>query len=227
MSAAPAADAVRIVRESPGRLRLHLAGWDGGDPDGVARSLSDIPGVLEASARPATSNALLRFDERRTDSGAILSAVGALAPSRLRTAAARRRQRPSAEPPDRSVRQTVAAKAGRTAASVPRIGGVLREHAGRFGRARIPVPGIDRDPKLAQRVVEVLERRPDVQRAVASATTGRVLVEFSERVTSIQDVVSELAVLVGEGGFEVVELRRIRVAGRDLVELYSTTARLP
>ncbi len=73
------------------------------------------------------------------------------------------------------------------------VKGILREHAGRFGRARIAVRGIDRDPQLARRVVKILERRPEVHRAVASATTGRVMVEFSGRVTSIQDLLSDIS----------------------------------
>ena len=97
----------------------------------------------------------------------------------------------AAPEPDRPAQRRPSADTARRAAVATT--GVLHEQTGRFGRARIAVRGIDRDPALARRVVASLERRPEVRRAVASATTGRVLVEFSERVTSIQDLVAEIS----------------------------------
>lgn len=61
-------------------------------------------------------------------------------------------------------------------------------------RARIAVRGLDRDPQLAKRVVEHLQRRPGV-RASANALTGRVLVEFSEQLIDLEDLVCEITSL--------------------------------
>ncbi|MBA2277119.1 MAG: haloacid dehalogenase, partial [Chloroflexia bacterium] len=69
----------------------------------------------------------------------------------------------------------------------------LRERRGQTRRVRIAVRGLDRDPDLARRVVEHLERRPGVQRATASALTGRVLVEIADDAMAFADVVADVA----------------------------------
>ncbi|HWE09555.1 MAG TPA: HAD-IC family P-type ATPase [Solirubrobacteraceae bacterium] len=184
------AEPVRAIRAAPGRLRAHIAFWDGRDPGRIERAVCAVDGVLEASARPATRNVLIRFEPARIEERALLDALAALRPAA---------ERDPTEAPDDAAAPAVAAEGERhrslhsLRATAGHFTGVLRDQAGRFGRARIAVRGIDRDPVLARRVVEVLERRPDVNRAVVSATTGRVLVEFSERVTSMQDVLAELS----------------------------------
>src|SRR5579884_2915841 len=215
-------DTPRVLRALPGRLRVHLEGWDGEGAPALEQALRDIDGVLAASLRASTGNALIEFDARRTDAASVLDAAAAAisGPARRRRPArkASRPPHPEGDPeptgnpgpqggdPEPDPDQVLAEPAGEPAAAswrglpgqapraaraaVGRVSGVLREGAGHFGRARIAVRGIDRDPQLARRVVETLERRPDVRRAVASATTGRVLVEFSQRVASLQDVVA-------------------------------------
>ncbi len=196
MSASATDPAPRLVRALPGRLRVHLPRWDGEAAYEIERTLTALNGVNSVTARCSTQNVLIEFDEARIDEGAVLAAV-----ARSGSAAARG---PGAAPatPDSAAaadeQASTAAGQGAGASSpnpVRAISGVLRDQAGRFGRARIAVRGIDRDPQLARRVVTILERRPEVKRAVASATTGRVLVEFSGRVSSIQDLLSELSSL--------------------------------
>lgn len=190
MSSAPTAEAPRLVRSSLGRLRVHLPDWDGANPRELEHAIAALPGVIQASARTQTGNVLLRFDPAAADPQELLRALseqpGMPEPEREPSPLEPERAPSPPEQPDESdesgVRQIVST-----------VGGVLREQAGRFGRARIAVRGIDRDPVLARRVVSALEGRPEVRRAVASATTGRVLVEFSERVTSIQDLLSDLS----------------------------------
>ncbi len=59
------------------------------------------------------------------------------------------------------------------------------------GRARIAVPGIDRDPHLARAVMDRLQAHPGVK-AHASPLTGRVLVEFYEHRTGLDDLIAEV-----------------------------------
>jgi cation-transporting ATPase I len=63
----------------------------------------------------------------------------------------------------------------------------------RARRARIAVRGLERDAQLARRLVERLERRPDVARVTPSPLTGRVLVEFANTATDLEGVLDEIA----------------------------------
>ncbi|MGI8546935.1 MAG: HAD-IC family P-type ATPase, partial [Gemmatimonadaceae bacterium] len=67
-----------------------------------------------------------------------------------------------------------------------------RERQGRTVRGRIAVRGLDRDPELARRVVEQLERHAGV-RAQANPLTGRVLVECAEDAAQLDALVAEVA----------------------------------
>ncbi len=195
-------EAPRVLRALPGRLRINLPGWDGSGAGEIEHALRSSPGVREVSARSATGNLLVQFDEARLDPEAVVEAAtraqdlahGAkLDPAgpklKLDPAAPESKLDPAAptSPREPGRRQPPRARAAHA------ISGVLRDGAGRFARVRIAVRGIDRDPQLASRVVAILERRPDVKRAVASATTGRVLVELSEHVTSIQDLLADIS----------------------------------
>jgi copper chaperone CopZ len=192
----------RLVRASRGRIRVHLPEWDGRNAHELERVLGGRAGVMSVQASAATGNILIVFDEARADQEALIAATeGAAAQlDRLHRGAPRAAAESSA-----AAEASAAAKAravpgpttargpGHPLAGTSWVTGVIRERAGRFGRARITVRGIDRDPQLARRVVAALERRPDVRRAVANATTGRVLVEFSDRVASLQDVLAEVS----------------------------------
>ena len=176
----------------PGRVRVHIPGWDGEDAQALEKSLAEIPDVSEASARSSTRNALLLLSNPAVDHDRLMAAVI----TRMRELAPMAENPgvddPSTENPGAEAEAESEAQPGEPSA-LTGVKGILREQAGRFGRARIAVRGIDRDPQLARRVVKILERRPEVGRAVASATTGRVMVEFSGRVTSIQDLLSDVS----------------------------------
>src|SRR5919199_6220181 len=142
-----AAEEPRIVHALPGRVRMHLPGWDGTGQRSLEAGLRRVRGVSDVRSNPLTRNVLVRFDPEATDDESILAAVRTLEPDADE-------EEPEAPP-------------------------VQGERRGPLGRARIAVRGMDRDPGLARRVVERLERFPTV-RASASQLTGRVLVEFDE-----------------------------------------------
>ncbi|MBV9453177.1 MAG: HAD-IC family P-type ATPase [Rubrobacter sp.] len=155
------AEEPRIVHTLPGRVRVHLPGWEGRGQRGLETSLRRIGGVREVRSSPLTRNVLVRFDPEVTDDETILTAVQTLEPQ-----TDEREEEPEAPP-------------------------VQREKRGPAGRVRIAVRGMDRDPDLAHRVVERLERWPSV-RASASQLTGRVLVEFDEHQVQLEDLLSEI-----------------------------------
>ncbi len=197
------AERPRVVRSSAGRLRLHLSGWDGRHQEAVEQALTAIPEVQDASVRASTRNALLLLRTEKVDEEELLATITERL-ARRQTAGdvhgdpgvprVTRSGAPQSHRSEADRRQGAdEGRRRRTRAAASAVSGILREHAGRFGRARIAVRGIDRDPQLARKVVQILERRPEVARAVASATTGRVLVEFSGRVTSIQGLLADIS----------------------------------
>ncbi|HZC13622.1 MAG TPA: hypothetical protein VE270_06345, partial [Thermoleophilaceae bacterium] len=118
--------------------------------------------MSDVRSSPLTRNVLVRFDPEATDDERILAAVRTLEPQ-----VDEAEEEPEAPP-------------------------VQHERRGPAGRARIAVRGMDRDPDLARRVVERLERWSSV-RASASQLTGRVLVEFDEHQVQLEDLLSEVA----------------------------------
>jgi calcium-translocating P-type ATPase len=59
-------------------------------------------------------------------------------------------------------------------------------------QARIPVRGLDRDPNLARRVVQHLQRTPGI-RALAKPLTGHVLVQYDERRVFFEELIASVA----------------------------------
>jgi len=168
--------APRVVRGSPGRVRVHVPRWTHA-PRALERRLGAIPGVFGAQANAATGNVLVRFDPEVLDQDGLLAALEKISASEDEAKVASGASEAESREPER----------------LPPA--VVRERAGPHGRARIAVRGIDRDPQLARRVVERLNARVDVHRAVASAITGRVLVEFSDRTMDLQDLLADLSSL--------------------------------
>jgi cation-transporting P-type ATPase I len=168
--AAATVEAPRVLHVTPGRIRVALRGWDQLHPQRLEAGLRALPHVTAVRASTATGNALIHFDAAATDADAVLRAMHAV-------------------PRDADL-----------PAEAPARPSVARVAAGRYGRARIAVRGLDRDPQLARRVVERLQARPDVARAVASQLTCRVLVEFSRHVDDLDDILSEIT------GLELPEL---------------------
>ena len=169
MSVAEASEP-RVIHSLPGRVRVHLPGWSGQGKRSIEKQLRQVWGVHSVQANPLTGNILVQFDPTITNEQSIVDLV--------RTIEVDVTSPPDKEPPPPHV---------------------LRERHGRTVRTRIAVRGLDRDPHLAKRVLEHLERRPGV-RASVNRLTGRVLVEFEEREEDLEDLISEIM------GLELPEL---------------------
>jgi cation-transporting P-type ATPase I len=163
----------RVVHALPGRLRIHAPEWAGGAPGRLEQRLRSVPGVERVRASAATGNVLVCFDSARLERERVLAAIAELGPA-----------------PAAGGEEDVQDDERECYPSA-----VVRPGAGPHGRARITVSGLDRDPQLARRVEARLEARPEVERAEASPITGRVLVQFSRRVTDLDDVLNEVAKL--------------------------------
>ena len=148
-----------IVHRLPGRMRVHLPLWTGMQPRRVTQRLRELRGVSKVEVNTLTKNALLLYDRTVTSEDALLAQVGD-----LQQEFATYRDMEAKAPPA-SARQQ-----------------------GHMVRARIAVRGMDRDPAIARRVVERLERTPGV-RAKANPMTSRVLVEFSREVSDLDDLI--------------------------------------
>src|SRR5579872_5716596 len=194
MSAA-IADEPRVLSAIPGRLRLHVPVPDGSAHvrRAVEQRLRALPGVREARGSAATGNVLVLFEPSITSAHEILDAA-----------------RPRAEDENHEIRETAAAqRQSSLSARVPTItstrqhheaphlshAAVIRNSRDGTTRARIAVPGIDRDPQLAHRVARHVAALPGVKRAVASPLTGRLLVEYAHHETDIDDLVAQLTQL--------------------------------
>ena len=73
----------RIVHAIPGRMRVHLPGWEGRGPRGLETRLRRMRGVSSAHANPLTGNVLIRFDPAETGDEDVLRAVRGLEPEEL------------------------------------------------------------------------------------------------------------------------------------------------
>ena len=185
MSAASATDP-RLVHAVPGRMRVHVPALADDDLPAVAARLRQVVGVRGVDANPLTANILVRFDPHATDSQAILGAVRAL----------ERGNSPRGGSPGEGSNEGTLSPAGREEGQTAptahqRAPRVLASGPGHHKRARIAVRGLDRDPAVARRVVERLERRPGVH-ARANPLTGRVLVEFDDHQTALRDLLTDV-----------------------------------
>src|SRR5436305_731918 len=122
-----------------------------------------IQGVQSVQANPLTCNILVQFDPALTSEQALLTTVSSLELNRV--------DEPEQPPPPPTV----------------------REKQGGSVRARIAVRGLDRDPHLANRILQHLESRYPSVRARASILTGRMLVEFEEHEAELDDLIAEVA----------------------------------
>ncbi|MCW3065149.1 MAG: family hydrolase, partial [Solirubrobacterales bacterium] len=122
-----------------------------------------------AEANPVTGNVLIHFRGAEVDEGALVAALARFDLDGVAGAGVDVDERPAA------ARRRV----------------TLREGP-RSRRVRIAVRGLDRDSDLGRRVVERLERRPEVSRVMASPVTGRVLLELAERKVDLEPILAEI-----------------------------------
>lgn len=190
MSAA-IADEPRILSTIPGRLRLHLPEGAAETRRAVERRLRALPGTREVRGSDATGNVLVLYDPSMTGERTILDVARAIAGEPIPAGAAsapsaQQRSAPGGSTADLgpSAQQHKARHLAHTAVS-------RNTHEGTT-RARIAVPGIDRNPQLAQRVAQHIASQPGVKRAVASPLTGRLLVEYTHHETDIDDLITQI-----------------------------------
>jgi cation-transporting P-type ATPase I len=157
------ADGLRILHTIPGRLRVHMPEWEGKGKRGIETELRQLQGVQSVQANALTCNILVQFDPALTNEQAILATVSNLELNRV--------DEPDQPPPPPTVRE--------------KQGGTVR--------ARIAVRGLDRDPHLAKRILQHLERRYPSVRARSNILTGRMLVEFEEHEAELDDLIAEVA----------------------------------
>src|SRR2546430_14976 len=70
----------RLLHALPGRLRVHLPRWRGGEQRGIERQLRALAGVRSVQVTPLTGNVLIRFDPAATNAQALLTALRTLEP---------------------------------------------------------------------------------------------------------------------------------------------------
>jgi cation-transporting ATPase I len=162
MSATVASEAY-VLHTLPGRVRVHLPWWTGKGKSAIETNLRQEPGIRSVQANPATGNVLIVFDPAVMSERDVMHEVGSLDPEKVH--------------------------ADETIMEHPPT---LREKHGQTVRARIAVRGMDRDPDLARRVVEHLQRKYPGIRAKANPLTGRVLVEFTEHEEDLDDMIAEV-----------------------------------
>ncbi|HET9014478.1 MAG TPA: HAD-IC family P-type ATPase [Thermomicrobiaceae bacterium] len=167
----------QVIHSLPGRLRLRLPANLADRPASLEERLRRIPGVRGVRVSPLTGTALVEFDPRTTDDDAILRAVGTAEPA----------PRPAPVAPAAHPRRWAQATRAQVSSR-----DIIRSRHGTTRRVRIPVTGMDRDPRVARAVVNRLRDRTGVQQVHANPLTGRVLVEFTEHEVDLQDLLSEV-----------------------------------
>jgi len=184
-------DEPRVLSAIPGRLRLHVPATSGsGDAQrAVERRLRALPGVREVHGSSMTGNVLILFDSSTIGTHEIVDTARPLAEDeKVGKPASTQRQFPHTTPPP--VRMSTSPRRGE-----PHVAhrATIRNERDGTSRARIAVPGIDRDPQLARRVAQHMANMPGVKWAVASPLTGRLLVEYAHHETDVDDLVAEIA----------------------------------
>ena len=75
------AEEPRIVHTLPGRVRVHLPGWEGHGQLALEAALRRVRGVSDVRSSPLTSNVLVRFDPEEANDESILAAARELGES--------------------------------------------------------------------------------------------------------------------------------------------------
>ena len=173
MSGAAARVEPRLVHRTPGRARVHLAGWSGAEQDVLEARLLREPGVRAAQANPLTSNVLVHFDPALTDEGRVLAALGAVGSAGARLIS--RRPRCLRAPSRRSPRTQL----GVNGAPRTRAGGAAHPVGAVAGPTGLHTAESPRHALFPPRVRGV--SRPDDQRLRACQPARRVAAAISAR----------------------------------------------
>jgi copper chaperone CopZ len=77
MSKSPAVNyEPQVIHRLPGRLRIHLPNWCGGNSDEVEARLRHVPGVRSVEASSLTGNVLIIYDPRAAVEQELLTSAG-------------------------------------------------------------------------------------------------------------------------------------------------------
>jgi cation-transporting ATPase I len=158
-------DKPRLLSAIPGRIRVHLPQWSGKGGRHLEQRIRTVPGVRRVEANPLTANILIGFDPGTTNERSLLDLLGTTT------------QDTDGLPEDKPL---------------PPV--IHEVDSGFLRRARIAVRGLDRDPRVARKVVEQLRRLFGVH-ARASPLTGRVLVEYDTRLVDFHAVLARISEL--------------------------------
>jgi calcium-translocating P-type ATPase len=156
-------DKPRILSSIPGRIRIHLPHWQGNGQRSLERRVRALPGVRRVEANALTGNILIGFDPVATNEQTLLSV--------LNTA----EQDTAGLPEDKPL---------------PPV--VHDADNGSLRVARITVRGLDRDPRVARKVLERLRNLFGV-RARASLLTSRILVEYDADQVELHELLAHVA----------------------------------
>ncbi len=200
-AAAPDTFEPQTIHALRGRVRFSLGAWSGRGRREIEAHLRALPGVKSAEANAVTGNVLLKYDPALTGADDLLSGVRRVwrnLPSELPSGLPLQSPTGKTEPAPKNQPDPMPPPAISETVPAPPIDSSTRNDARasvaspKRGRARIAVRGLDRDPAVAKRVEEHLERTPGVK-ARANPLTGRVLVEFNEYQTELADLIAQVA----------------------------------
>jgi cation-transporting P-type ATPase I len=152
-----------ILSSIPGRIRIHLPNWSGHGQRRLEQRVRKLPGVRRVEANSLTGNILIGFDPQTTNESAILSA--------LNTADWETNGQTEDKPLPPVIHEGV---------------------SGSMHHARIAVRGLDRDPRVAGKVLEHLRKFVNV-RVRASQLTGRILVEYDANQVDLHELLAKVS----------------------------------
>jgi cation-transporting ATPase I len=153
----------RILSSIPGRIRIHLPHWSGHGQRRVEQRIRKLSGVRRVEANSLTGNILIGFDPQTTNASAILSALN-----------------------------TADWETNGQAEDRPLPPVIHEGMSGSMHQARIAVRGLDRDPRVAGKVLEQLRRFFNV-RVRASQLTGRILVEYDANQVDLHELLAKVS----------------------------------
>jgi cation-transporting ATPase I len=152
-----------ILSSIPGRVRIHLPHWSGKGQRRLEQRIRKLPGVRRVEANALTGNVLIGFDPQSTNENALVAALS-----------------------------TPHAEANGHAEDRPLPPVIHEGVSGSLHQARIAVRGLDRDPRVAGKVLAHLRNLFGV-RVRASQLTGRILVEYDANHVDLHEVLSRVA----------------------------------
>jgi magnesium-transporting ATPase (P-type) len=189
VSTAEATTGPRVIHSSSGRLRVRLPRWAGKGERALERRVCQLPGVESARASALTGNVLLRFDARRTNPSTLLDSLQSISfdePPQPRPAPPAHVVKPVARQP------VFTGLFGSRRFLLPALRSRVKiEGHGRDRRARIAFRGLDRDPRLASRVVQLLRFKHGV-RAHTRPLTSHLVIEYGHQRGLLDEILAEL-----------------------------------